>query len=134
MFNGFQWNCFKLFDTCNIALILFLKCDVTKLSHNLTLRQHPSAPLNVWRNYLWMPPDIDTDQLTPFPSQFKVLYLLISLVTFSYSVTSWEWSCSLCLKSSLSSFPFSFRFLTASIFFRLSDWNAQFLIQLFYNI
>ena len=27
MFNVFQWNCFNLVDTCNIALILFLKCD-----------------------------------------------------------------------------------------------------------
>ena len=32
MFNAFQWNCFNLVDTCNIALILFLKCDVTKFS------------------------------------------------------------------------------------------------------
>ena len=30
MFNAFQWNCFNLVDTCNIALILSLKCDVTK--------------------------------------------------------------------------------------------------------
>jgi hypothetical protein len=51
MFNTFQWNCFNLVDTCNMALILFLKCDVTKfritlpLSHNVTLRRPPSAPL-----------------------------------------------------------------------------------------
>ena len=30
MSNAFQWNCFNLVVTCNIALILFLKCDVTK--------------------------------------------------------------------------------------------------------
>ena len=30
LFNAFQWNCFNLVYTCNIALILFLKCDVTK--------------------------------------------------------------------------------------------------------
>ena len=29
MFNAFQWNCFNLVYTCNIALILFLKCQVT---------------------------------------------------------------------------------------------------------
>ena len=56
------WNCFNLVDTCNIALILFLKCDVTKcripppLSHNVSLRRPPPA-LNVWRN-LWMAPKV----------------------------------------------------------------------------
>ena len=41
----FQFGC-----TCNIALILFLKCDVTKfrvsppLSHNVTLRRPPPPP------------------------------------------------------------------------------------------
>ena len=30
LLNAFQWNCFNLLDTCNIALIQFLKCDVTK--------------------------------------------------------------------------------------------------------
>ena len=62
MFNAFLWNCFNLVDTWNIALILSLKCDVTKfrisrppLSHNVTLRWPPSVPLNVWRNLL-MPP------------------------------------------------------------------------------
>ena len=44
MFNAFQWN------MCNIALILLLKCDVTKFrilppSHNATLRRPPSPPL-----------------------------------------------------------------------------------------
>ena len=40
-----------LVEMCNIALILFLKCDVTKfriptpLSHNLTLRRPPPLPL-----------------------------------------------------------------------------------------
>ena len=64
MFNEFQWNCFSFVDKCNIALIIFLKCDVTKfripppsLSHNVTLSRPPSAPLNVWRN-LWMPRNI----------------------------------------------------------------------------
>ena len=51
MFNAFHWNCFNLVDTCNIALILFLKCDVIKfriphpLSHNVTLRRPPPPPL-----------------------------------------------------------------------------------------
>ena len=30
MSNAFQWNCFNFVYTCNIALILFLKCDVPK--------------------------------------------------------------------------------------------------------
>ena len=48
MFIAFQWNCFNLVYTCNIALFLFLKCGVTKfrippppLSHNATLRRPP---------------------------------------------------------------------------------------------
>jgi hypothetical protein len=52
MFNAFQCNCFNLVDTCNIALILFLKFYVTKfriplhpLSHNVTLCQPPLPPL-----------------------------------------------------------------------------------------
>ena len=50
MFNAFQWNCFNLIYTHNIALILFLKCDVTQfripppLSRNVTLRR-PLPPL-----------------------------------------------------------------------------------------
>ena len=32
MCNAFQWNCFKLVDACNIALILFLKCDAVKVT------------------------------------------------------------------------------------------------------
>ena len=27
MCNAFQWNCFNLVYKCNIALILFFKCD-----------------------------------------------------------------------------------------------------------
>ena len=61
MFSAFQWNCFNLVDTCNIALILFLKCDVTKFRippracHTMSHFLNPSTPLNVWRN-LWIPP------------------------------------------------------------------------------
>ena len=62
MFYACQWNCFNLVYTCNIALILFLNCDVNKfrippppLSYNVTLRR-PHPPLNVWRN-LWMAPN-----------------------------------------------------------------------------
>ena len=60
LFNAFQWHCFNLVDTCNIALILFLKCDVTKFqTRPLVTQCHtssiPSSPLNVWRN-LWMAP------------------------------------------------------------------------------
>ena len=62
IFNAFQWNCFNLVDTCNIALLLFLKCDATKfrIPPPLVTQCHtsltPSAPLNVKRN-LWMPPN-----------------------------------------------------------------------------
>ena len=58
MFNAFQWNFFNLVYTCNIALILFLKCDVTKfripppLSHNVTLRR-PPPPLTCYVIYGW---------------------------------------------------------------------------------
>ena len=51
MFNSFQWNCFNLVDTCNTALMLFLKCDVSKfripplLSQNVTLSRPPPPPL-----------------------------------------------------------------------------------------
>ena len=60
MFNAFQWNCFNLVYTCNIALILFLKCNVTKfrIPSPLVTQCHTSStpsPLNVWRN-LWMSP------------------------------------------------------------------------------
>ena len=44
----------NLMDTCNIALILFLKCDVTKFRIPPFTQCHtsstPSAPLNVRRN------------------------------------------------------------------------------------
>ena len=59
-------------DMCNIALILFLKCDVTKLKFRilppspLVTQCHtlstPSAPLNVWHN-LWMPPNLSIELL-----------------------------------------------------------------------
>ena len=62
MFNYFQLNCSNLVDTCNIALILFLKCEVTKCRippiPPLVTQCHTSStpsPLNVWRN-LWMAP------------------------------------------------------------------------------
>ena len=55
----FQWHCFNLVDTCNIALILFLKCDVTKFRippcHTMLHFVDPVYPLKVWRN-LWMAP------------------------------------------------------------------------------
>ena len=49
MFNAFQWNCFNLVVTCNIAFIIFLKCDVTKFRIILPVTQchtssTPSAP------------------------------------------------------------------------------------------
>ena len=54
MFNALQCNCFNLVDTCNIALILFLKCDVTKfrippppLVTQCDTSSTSSAPLNV---------------------------------------------------------------------------------------
>ena len=62
MFNAFQWNCFNLVDTCrhNIALILFLKSDVTKFRIPPPSSCHTSSTpslLNVWRN-LWMAPNL----------------------------------------------------------------------------
>ena len=63
MYNAFQWNCFNLVDTCNITLILLLKCDVTKfrIPPPLVTQCHtsstPSTPLNVWCN-LCMPPNL----------------------------------------------------------------------------
>ena len=59
MFNALQWNCSNLVETCNIALILFLKCDVTKfripppLSHNVPLRPPPPPPLTCDVIYGW---------------------------------------------------------------------------------
>ena len=55
MFNDFQWNCFNLVYTFNIALILFLKCDVTKFRIPLllvTLRR-PLLPLTCDVIYGW---------------------------------------------------------------------------------
>ena len=58
-----QCNCFNLVDTCKIALILFLKCAVTKfrIPPPLVTQCHTSstssAPLNMWCN-LWMPPNL----------------------------------------------------------------------------
>ena len=47
LFNAFQWNCFNLVYTCNIALILFLKCDFTKfrIPPPLVTRRPPLSPL-----------------------------------------------------------------------------------------
>ena len=61
MFNAFQWNCFNLVYTCNIALILFLECDVTKIMilPPIVTQCHTSStpsPLDVLRN-LWMAPN-----------------------------------------------------------------------------
>ena len=59
MFNAFQWNCFNLVDTCNTALILFLKCDVTKfrIPPPLVTQCHtsstPSPPLMCDVMYGW---------------------------------------------------------------------------------
>ena len=46
-----------LVDTWNIALILFLKCDVTKLSHNVILRR-PSSPPLTWDVIYGCPPQV----------------------------------------------------------------------------
>jgi hypothetical protein len=51
MSNAFQWNCFNLVYTCNIALILFLNVmsenlgSLSPLSHNVTLRRPPLPTL-----------------------------------------------------------------------------------------
>ena len=76
MFNAFQWNCFNLVYTCNIALIL-LKFDVTKfrIPPPLVTQCHtsstPSPPLNVWSN-LWMPPKSKVRTAKYFPSDFSI--------------------------------------------------------------
>ena len=88
MFSAFQWNCFILVYTSNIALILFLKCDVTKCRippplftqcHTLST---PSLPLNVWRN-LWMVPN---KYLHYIFIQINLPAILFYLVSF-YTVT-----------------------------------------------
>ena len=62
MCNAFQWNYFNLVDTCNIAIILFLKCDVTKFRiPPLLVTLRPPPPLNVWRN-LWMHPNCPSQE------------------------------------------------------------------------
>ena len=59
MFNAFQWNCINLVYTCNIALILFLKCDVTKfriplpLWHTMSHFVDPLPPLTCDVIYRW---------------------------------------------------------------------------------
>ena len=85
MCNAFQWNCFNLVYTCNIALLLFLKCDVTKfrtppLSHNVTLRR-PPIPIKVWRN-LWMDPNVFT---TTEKRNVKV-YFQFQIASFSVAI------------------------------------------------
>ena len=56
MFNAFEWNCFNLVYTCNIALILFWKYDVTQFRIPpplVTLRQPPLSPLTCDVIYGW---------------------------------------------------------------------------------
>ena len=63
-----------LVDTCNIALILFLKCDVTKfrIPPSLVTQFHtsstPSTPFNGWRN-LWIAPNNNTKTQESIESQ-----------------------------------------------------------------
>ena len=58
MFKDFQWNCFNLVYTCNIALILFFKCDVTKfrIPPPLVTQCHTSSnpPLTCDVIYGWL--------------------------------------------------------------------------------
>ena len=69
---------FQFVYTCNIALILFLKCDVTKLGSLLVTQCHtssiPSASLNMWRN-LWIPPNLNL----PGQNHLKRILLFSSL-------------------------------------------------------
>ena len=101
MFNAFQWNYFNLVYTCNIALILYLKRDVTKfrippppLSHNVTLRR----PLNVWRN-LWMAPYDNCNWLKSVarksPHYIKIEYG-IKIVTYIVGAVNDMWCDILC--------------------------------------
>ena len=91
MFNAFELNCFNLVDTCNIALILFLKCEVTKLRippSSLVTQCHTSstlsAPLNVWRN-LWMYPYQGLKFCIRVSYvQFNIILVLLCLLYCSY--------------------------------------------------
>ena len=93
MFNAFQWNCFNLVDTCNIALILFLKCDVTKfrfpppLSYNVTLRR-PPPPLNVWPN-LWMASKCDNKMIPEAVDRSPGIFLTAE-GNLSYEIVWWR--------------------------------------------
>ena len=67
----FSMNCFNLVDTCNIALILFLKCDFTKFRIPPCHTSHfvdppPLRPLNVWRS-IWMSPKPTGERLLGRP-------------------------------------------------------------------
>ena len=87
MFNAFRCNYFNLVETCNIALILFLKCDVTKFRippplHNVTLCRY-LYPLKVWHNYLWLPPNRDINE-------YETQYM--PLPWHSEQATNWNWA------------------------------------------
>ena len=74
---AFQWNCFNLVYTCNIGLILFLKCDVTKfrnlpLSHNVTLRR-PRSPLTCDVIYGWPLLRIKASCLKPRDRNIRII-------------------------------------------------------------
>ena len=77
MLNASQWNCFNLVDTSNIALILFLKCDVTKFRIPPPL-SHFVDSLNVWRN-LWMLPYAHTLTFTDNWFVIPLLYLFCAI-------------------------------------------------------
>ena len=78
--------------TCNIALILFLKCDVTKnrISPPLVTLRRPPPPLNVWRN-LWMAPylwfvDVDIHAIFPSSAYQSVDYILWLFLSSSFKL------------------------------------------------
>ena len=69
MINDFQWKCFNLVYTSNIALILFLKCDVTKF------RIHTPPPCQTMSHFVDPLPPLTCDVIYGWP--------LITLQTFN---------------------------------------------------
>ena len=81
-----QWSCFNLVDTCNITLILFLKCVVTKfriLHPSLDTMSHfgdPSAPLSIyswWQNWIYC-----------FATDVETLFLKYSLSKHYFNIST----------------------------------------------
>ena len=96
MFNAFQWNCFNLVYTCNIALILFLKRDITKfripppLSHNVTLRR-PPPPLTCDVIYEWPLRGKESRGNDSTKIHLNIYVFIIATYTNSFFSFSWRY-------------------------------------------